>query len=65
MADDDGVDCKKSEENSDPISPEGVNASGEDKKITVTVKTPKEKETFTVDENLGVKAVRQVDTFLT
>lgn len=65
MADDDGVDCKKSEENSDPVAPEGANASGEEKKITVTVKTPKEKESFTVDENLGVKAVSQVDRFLT
>ena len=55
MADDDAVDSKKNDE-----KPTGGEDSESKKKITVTVKTPKEKENFEVDEDIGVKAVSRL-----
>ncbi|EFA11174.1 ubiquilin-1 [Tribolium castaneum] len=55
MADDDAVESKKSEE-----KPSESATTEPKKKITVTVKTPKEKENFEVDEDLAVKAFKEV-----
>lgn len=54
MADDDAVEAKKSEEN-----PTESTSTEEKKKITVTVKTPKEKENFVVEPDMAVKAVSE------
>jgi ubiquilin len=55
MADDDAVESKKNEE-----IPTETQTTEPKKKITVTVKTPKEKENFEVEENLPVKAFKEV-----
>ncbi|XP_044256426.1 ubiquilin-1 [Tribolium madens] len=55
MADDDAVESKKTEE-----KPTENEATEPKKKITVTVKTPKEKENFEVEEDLAVKAFKEV-----
>lgn len=60
MADDDAVESKKTEE-----KPTETETSEPKKKISVTVKTPKEKENFEVDEDLLVKAVSRSDTYIT
>ncbi|RZC41646.1 ubiquilin-1 [Asbolus verrucosus] len=55
MADDDAVESKKTEEK--PTETEAAEAK---KKITVTVKTPKEKENFDVEEDIAVKAFKEI-----
>lgn len=44
---------------------EAASSASTPKKITIHVKTPKEKESFEVEENLNIKEVRRQSLFIT
>lgn len=61
MADDVPVNSSKNEQKSEENKSDDESASS--KKITVHVKTPKEKESFQVDEDCSIKDVRKIEFF--